>query len=308
VFFYRRSTRNAEAFATITGKGYTPTRIKLRHWRWPITLAIGLLFLIALGLPLFTLAWQSFFRNLAPPFLSSALPFTLENYKFVLGYPIFIDAVKTSVLLATMAATFVVGLTFVMAWIAQRSKTRFGWILDALAFTPIAIPSVIVGASVLFAYLMLPIPIYNTIWILLVAYVTLYLPYGMRFASGGITQIHKELEEVAEVAGARLHQIFLRILLPLLAPFLLAGWIYVFVLSVRELGASIFLIGPGTHVLGTISLTMWEEGGSYGAVCALGIIQIVPLIGIVAGLRWLETRLRRRVQAGSGKDRAAITN
>jgi iron(III) transport system permease protein len=306
VFFYRRSTRNAEAFATITGKGYTPTRIKLRGWRWPVTIAIGFLFLVALGLPLLTLAWQSFFRNLAPPFLSSDLPFTLDNYRFVLGYPIFIDAVKTSVLLATMSATIVVGLTFVMAWIAHRSASRYGWILDALAFTPIAIPHVIVGASVLFAYLMLPIPVYNTIWILLIAYVTMSLPYGMRFASGGITQIHKELEEVAEVAGARLHQIFFWILLPLLAPFLLAGWIYVFVLSVRELGASIFLVGPGTHVLGTISLTMWEEGGSYGAVCALGIIQIVPLIGIVAGLRWLETRLRKRVQAVGGKNAAII--
>ena len=95
-----------------------------------------------------------------------------------------------------MAATVVVVLTFVMAWIAQRSAPRFGWLLDALAFTPIAIPSVIVGASILFAYLMLPIPVYNTIWILLIAYVTLYLPYGMRFASSGITQIHRELEEV----------------------------------------------------------------------------------------------------------------
>src|SRR5581483_468287 len=206
VFFYRRATRNAEAFATITGKGYTPTRIKLRQWRWPVSLAIGFLFLVALGLPLLTLVWQSFFRNLAPPFLSGDLPFTLDNYRFVLGYPIFIDAVRTSVTLAAMSATVVMGLTFVMAWIAQRSGSRFGWVLDALAFIPIAIPSVIVGAAVLFAYLMLPIPIYNTIWILLVAYITMYLPYGMRFASGGITQIHKELEEVAEVAGARLHE------------------------------------------------------------------------------------------------------
>ena len=130
---------------------------------------------------------------------------------------------------------------------------RFGWILDAIAFMPIAIPGVIVGAGILVAYLMLPIPVYNTIWILLIAYVTLYLPYGMRFASSGISQIHRELEEVAEVAGARLGQVFRRILLPLLAPVLLAGWIYVFVLSVRELGASIFLVGPGTHVLGTIT-------------------------------------------------------
>jgi iron(III) transport system permease protein len=196
-----------------------------------------------------------------------------------------------------MAASLVVGLTLVMAWIAQRSPSRFAWLIDALAFAPIAMPSVVVGASILLVYLVLPTHIYNTIWILLVAYVTLYLPYGMRFASSGITQIHRELEEAAEVAGARLPQIFRRVLLPLLAPVLLAAWIYVFVLAVRELGASVVLVGPGTHVLGTISLTMWEEGGSYGAVSALGILQIVPLFVIVAALRWLETRVRRRAWA-----------
>jgi len=297
VFFYRRATRHAEAFATITGKGYMPTRIKLGRWRWPVAILVGAMFALALGLPLLTLIWQSFFRNLALPFMGSDAPFTLENYRFVLSYPIFVSAVRTSVLLAAMAATIIAGLTLVMAWVALRSLPRYGWILDAIAFTPIAIPGVIVGAGILVAYLMLPIPVYNTIWILLIAYVTLYLPYGMRFASSGISQVHRELEEVAEVAGARLGQVFLRVLLPLLLPVLLAGWIYVFVLSVRELGASIFLVGPGTHVLGTITLTMWEEGGSYGAVAALGVIQIIPLIAIVAGLRWLELRVERRQQA-----------
>jgi iron(III) transport system permease protein len=296
VFFYRRATRHAESFATITGKGYRPTRVKLGRWRWPVALALGTMFAFALGLPLVTLVWQSFFRNLAQPFFSSAALATLDNYDFILRYPIFLAAVKTSVLLAAMAATIVAGLTFVMAWIAQRSLPRYGFILDALAFAPIAIPGVIVGAGILVAYLMLPIPIYNTIWILLVAYVTLYLPYGMRFASSGITQIHRELEEMASVSGASLGQTFGRIMLPLLAPVLLAGWIYVFVLAVRELGASIFLVGPGTHVLGTISLTMWEEGGSYGAVAALGVLQIVPLIVIVASLRAIELRIQRRAQ------------
>jgi iron(III) transport system permease protein len=305
VYFYRRATRNAEAFATITGKGYMPTRIELRHWRWPVTILTSLMFAISLGLPLLTLVWQSFYRNLAQPFVGSTSLATLENYRFILSYPIFVDAVKTSVLLAAMAATIIVVLTFLMAWIALRAVPRSGWLLDSLAFTPIAIPHVIVGASILFAYLMLPIPVYNTIWILLIAYVTMYLPYGMRFISSGLTQIHRELEEVAEVAGARMRQIFIHILLPLLLPVLLATWIYVFVLAVRELGASVFLVGPGTHVLGTISLTMWEEGGSYGAVSALGVIQIIPLIMIVAGLRWLELRVQRRSEASAAKARAA---
>ena len=121
----------------------------------------------------------------------------------------------------------------------------------------------------------------------------------MRFASSGITQIHRELEEAAQVSGAGTGQVFVRVLFPLILPFLMAGWIYVFVLSVRELGASVFLVGPGTAVLGTISLTMWEEGGSYGAVAALGVLQILPLLVIVAGLRWLETYVQRRGQAAS---------
>ena len=146
-----------------------------------------------------------------------------------------------------MAATLVILLTFVSAWIVHRSATRHGWLLDALAFSPIAVPSVIVGASVLFAYLMLPIPVYNTIWILLIAYITLFLPYGMRFATSGITQIHRELEEAAEMAGAHPVQVFVRVLLPLMAPVIFSAWLYVFVLAVRELSASVFLIGPGTQ-------------------------------------------------------------
>ena len=305
VYFYRRATRNAEAFATITGKGYMPTRIALGRWRWPVSITILLVFLVALGLPLFTLAWQSFFSNLSQPFMGSPPPATLSNYRYILRYPIFLGAVRTSVVVSAMAATAVVALTLVMAWIARRSASRFAWFIDALASAPIAIPSVIIGASILFTYLIIPIGVYNTIWILLIAYVTLALPYGMRFASSGITQIHRELEEAAEVSGARVAQVLWRVLLPLVLPFLLAAWIYVFVLSVRELGASIFLIGPGTNVLATISLTMWEEGGSYGAVAALGVLQIVPLLIIVAGLRFLETRVHRRTRMSGANAGAA---
>ena len=293
VYLYRRSTSNAEAFATITGKGYRPTTFQLGRWRWPLSIGISLMFAIALGLPLFTMFWQSLFQKIAQPFLQSGGPVTFANYLFVLRYPIFVDAVKTSVTLGAMSATFVVLLTMILAWIAQRSLKRYGWLLDVAAFLPIAFPSIIVGASILFAYLVLPIPIYNTIWILLVAYVTLFMPYGMRFASGGLLQIHKELEEAAQTSGASQGQMFRRILMPLLAPISLSAWVYIFVLAVRELGASIMLVGPGTHVLGSISLTMWEEGGSYGAVCALGIIQILPLILIVALLRKLERRISK---------------
>lgn len=301
VYLYRRSMRNAEAFATITGKGFAPTRIELGSWRWPIAVMMTLLFLIAQGLPLFTLFWQSLYPKLAQPFVEGGGIASFSNYAFVLHFPIFLQAVRTSVGLAAVAATAVVFLTMVMAWAAQRARSSWSWLVDVIAFAPIAIPGIIVGASVLLAYLLLPLPVYDTIWILLIGYVTLFLPYGMRFAVGGLAQIHKELEESAQMSGAGLFQIFLRVLAPLLAPAALSAWIYIFVLAVRELGASIMLVGPGTSVLGTVSLTMWEGGGSYGNVCALGIIQILPLIVIVAALRWLE----RRLAGGGSRERGA---
>jgi iron(III) transport system permease protein len=295
VALYRRATADANAFATIGGKGFSQARVRLGAARWPVSAGLALMFALALGAPLLTLVWQSLHDKVSLPFLPQNGVADLSNYRFVLRYPIFLEAVRTSVVVGALAASVVVALTLVLAWVSQRSRSRLRWMIDAVVFTPIAVPSVIVGASVLFAYLMLPLPVYNTIWILLIAYVALYLPYGMRFAAAGLAQVHRELEEAAEVAGAGTAQTFRRILLPLLAPALVSGWLYIFVLSVRELGASVFLVGPGTHVLSTITLTMWEEGSSYGAVCALSIIQIVPLLVIVGGLRGLEGILSRRL-------------
>jgi iron(III) transport system permease protein len=295
IYFYRRATANADAYATVTGKGYKPEPLRLGAWRWPVAITIAAMFLVALGLPLFTLAWQSFFPTITMPSLGAAHEATLSNYTYIFGYPVFLNAIRNSTLLGLMAATIVVVLAFILSWIVQRSTNRHVWTIDALAFTPVAIPGIIIGCAVLFAYLMIPIGVYNTIWILLIAYVTMYLPFGMRFASGGIAQIHRELEEAAQTAGAGSWQILHRVLAPLLAPALIAGWLYIFVLAVRDLAASIFLAGPDTQVLSTISLVIWEEGGSLGAVCALGIVQIVPLIAIVAAMRWIERRLGARL-------------
>jgi iron(III) transport system permease protein len=293
IYFYRRATLRADAFATLSGKGHGIKRLAMGTWRWPLSITTAILFALLLGLPLFTLLWQSFFHNVTAPQWGLLTTLSLDNYRYLIAYPVFREAALDSFVLGLMAATIVVAVTFVMAWVTQRGTSRrFSWAIDALMFAPVAIPSIIIGAAVLFAYLILPIPIYNTLWILLVAYLTLYLPYGMRFASSGLAQISRELEEVAQISGANLIQIFRRVLLPLLAPILIAAWLYVFVLVVRELAASIFLAGPHTHVLATVSLTLWEGGGSIGAVCALGILEIVPLVVIVLVMRRLEMAVR----------------
>ena len=290
VYLYSRIKVPAQRRSGVKASGRP---LRLGRKRWLVTLVTSLLFVICLGLPLFTLLWQSFFVNVTPPSLDTA-GFTFGNYSEIIQYPLFREAVADSSLLGALAATIVVIMTFMLAWLAQRSAKRYAWLIDAFAFTPIAIPSVVIGATILFTYLLVPVPVYNTIWILLIAYVTMYMPLGMRFASSAISQINSELEEVAAVAGAGTLQIVRRVLLPLLAPALMAAWLYIFMLGVRDVGASIFLAGPDTPVLGTLSLTMWEEGGSYGAVSALGIIQIVPLVIIATLMRWFEYRVTRQ--------------
>jgi len=155
---------------------------------------------------------------------------------------------------------------------------------------PIAIPGLILGVSLLFFYLRVPLPIYGTLWILLIAYVTVFLPYGITYASSAMYQVSGELEESASVSGAGYFTVFRRITLPLLMPGLLAGWTFIVLLSVRELGASLLLYTPGRQVL---SILIWQDWGDGKLVqlAALGIVMITFLIILVAVARKLGAKV-----------------
>jgi iron(III) transport system permease protein len=167
------------------------------------------------------------------------------------------------------------------AWFIARSKTKGRWLLDAVSSAPIAIPSVVIGVALLFVYLRSPVPVYGSLWILFIAYVTRYLPYGMRYASSAMSQISVELDEASEVSGASLFRTLRKIVFPLLAPGLMAGWIYVFIVSIRELASSLLLYSPGNQVL---SILIWEEyqNGSIGGLAAVGTMLIASLVVFVA--------------------------
>jgi iron(III) transport system permease protein len=139
-------------------------------------------------------------------------------------------------------------------------------------------------------YLRAPIPVYGTLWILLIAYVTIAMPYGMRYASVSMSQIAGELEESAAVSGAGWFQTFRRVLLPLLAPGLLAGWVYILVISLRELSSSLILYSPGNEVLPVV---VWEqfESGKFPEVATLGVLMTIVLVVLVAGAHRLSTRI-----------------
>jgi iron(III) transport system permease protein len=169
----------------------------------------------------------------------------------------------------------------VASWLVVRTKLPGRWLIDNLSFIPVTIPGLVLGVALLSVYLRTSVPIYGTLWILFIAYLTRYMPYGMRYASTSMFQIGRELEESAQMSGAGWWQIFRRIVLPLLAPGFVAGWIYIVIVSVRELGSSVLLYSPGKEVL---SIVIWEQwrNGQLGELAALGIMMVGALMVLVA--------------------------
>ena len=169
----------------------------------------------------------------------------------------------------------------VAAWIAVRSRIRGRRVLEQLTFVPLVIPGLVLGLSLSFVYLRSPIPIYGTIFILLIAYCTKYMPYGMRYATTSMSQISGELEESALVSGASWWQTFRRVLLPLLSPGILAGWVYILVVSFRELSSSILLYSPGNEVLSILIFEQYENG-QFTVLAAIGVVMVLTLVVLVS--------------------------
>ena len=274
VFFYYRVTRTAEKFTTTTGKGYRPRRIDMGAWKYVTSLSCLLILGVTVILPLANLIWASLTPYMAVPSIEILRRLSLDSYQEVFEHPFARKAFINSVLLSFGSATAVMLLTSCIAWITVKSRLKGRFLLDNLAFLPIAIPGIVLGMSLLVVYLTLPIPIYGTLWILFIAYMTKYLPYGIRTASATMIQISNELEEASMASGATWLQTFRKIILPLLMPGFLAGWIYIAVVSLRELSTSILLYTQQSIVLSILVFDLWEDG-LYSSVSALGVLMVI---------------------------------
>ena len=280
VWLYTRATKEGKKFQTVTGKAFRPRQFDLGPWRW---LGLGFLttyFLFVVLLPFLVLFWASFLPFFAAPSLDALSKLSLDNYRYLSGFRPFWEAMKNSILLATLTATVAMILTSLVAWIVYKSRLRGAWLLDFLAFVPITIPGIVMGMSLILLYVAFPLPIYGTIWLLLIAYVTRFIPYGMRSASGSILQIHSELEEAAAASGASWWETFKRVTLPLLRPGFAAGWIYICIVSFREFSTSVLLATGESRVLSILLFTMFEQG-QVTVVAAIGVLMIATLLAIV---------------------------
>ena len=280
VWLYTRATKEGKKFQTVTGKAFRPRQFDLGPWRWVGFTFLMVYFVFVVLLPFLVLFWASFLPFFAAPSWSALDKLSLDNYRYLGGFRPFWEAMKNSIILSTLTATIAMVLTSLVAWIVYKSKLRGAWILDFLAFVPITIPGIVMGMSLILLYVAFPIPIYGTIWVLLIAYVTRFIPYGMRSASGSILQIHSELEEAAAASGASWWETFKRVTLPLLRPGFVAGWIYICIVSFREFSTSVLLATGESRVLSILLFTMFEQG-QVTIVAAIGILMNVTLLSVV---------------------------
>jgi iron(III) transport system permease protein len=276
-----RTAADAGRFSTVTGKGFRPRVMSIGRWRY-VTAGVFVIYLATIvALPFLVLAWCSLQKFYSAPSLAALQTVTLDAYRTVLDYPAFAGVVWNSVVLSIGSATIIMLMTAVLCWIVLRTRLPGRWLIDNLVTLPLVFPGLVLGLAIMVCYLRVDIGIYGTLWIMLIAYVTRFMPYGMRYSAASMLALHKELEESATMSGASWAVTFWRVILPLLKPGLIAGWIYVVIVSVRELSSSILLYSPGSEV---ISIMIWEywQNGQYVELSALGVMLIVALVCLVA--------------------------
>lgn len=281
---YRRLTYRTERYAVVRGRGYRPSLTHLGRLRWPLVGLLSVVLLITVGLPVFVLLWTSVSQYLQAPSMAGIKHLTLAWYGRVWQDPMALRGFVNTTILGVGTALVVMALAVVVGWIVIRSRASFRALLDFLAFMPIAIPGLVVGLSLMWLYLTLPGPVYGTLWILGIAFVTRFIPYGVRLAYAGFSQLHAELEEAAYVSGSSWAKTLRTVSLPLLAPTLTVGGIYTILLAFRELAASVLLVSFGNEPYSVVAYQLWEAGET-GKTAAYGIVAIVVMTVLVLGVQ-----------------------
>lgn len=287
VLLYRRATTNASRFVTVRGKGYRPAqRIQLGRWRWATFAACCVFFAVTLLLPIAILVLGSLLRFFGQFDVTIFQRMSLDNYGVVFTHPTLLAGFRNSFLLASISAAFCVALGAGISYMLLRGRMRGKWALEGLSMLPLAYPATVLALGLLWSYITLPVPIYGTLLILGIAYITRYIPMGLRSVSGGLLQVDRELGEASAMSGASELYSVRRVLLPLIRPSLVAGWLLIFMILVRELSMSVLLTSAGNPVLSVV-LFDYYQNGQLGEVSAVAVVMLAVIIVIVAVARRL---------------------
>ncbi len=281
------------SFATITGKAFRPRPMDMGKLAWLLFGVCVLYVFLAVILPIAALLLTSL-QRFATVILSQA-QFTLANYQTALSLGPVRTAMVNSLMLGFGVASVGVLVMAVLVWIIYRSQLRGRGAVEYLVMFPGAVPRLVFGLALLWAWLNIPIPIYGTLWLLALAYFTVMLPLGVRTLAGVVLQIDKSLEECARVCGAGWGYQMRTVTLPLLKPGILAAWLLIFMACVRELGTSVFLMGPNAKVIAPSIVSAFASSGTE-LTAAMALIQTFTVIVALVILFRLTRGVTREIQ------------
>jgi iron(III) transport system permease protein len=282
--YLQRSFLARRSYITLAGKGSRPQMMELGALRWVLLGFAVIIFIIAILAPFTTLIAVSFSKSWGLDFWKNL---TLANYKFILfDYNVTQRAILNSVMLATVAATVAVIIGVVIGWIELRTRIPGRKVLDYASLIPLGLPGIVMAVALIQFWLAMPIALYGTLTILLLAYVGRYLPLGVRAASASLRQVDPSLEESAQILGAKWPTIMREVTLPLIRPGLFAGWVLVFVPVIQELSASILLFSSSSITLAVAVYNLYETG-YIEPVAALAMVNMA-IIGVAI---WIAYRV-----------------
>jgi iron(III) transport system permease protein len=281
IALYARLSRHAARYHTVTGRSFRPKQFDLGGARYLGGAAILLNFLVILLVPTAGLLWLSLMPFTQSISLRGLHLLTLENFQTVVHSTFYLDLVWQTLFMSAGAATGVMALTIVSGWLAVRRRSG-AWLLDQLATAPLIFPGIVLGVAMIQIYLATPIAIYGTLWAFIVAFIIRYLPFGMRYSSAGVLQIHPELEEAASVAGSSLATVLRRIIVPLATPAILAGWLFVFLIAARDLSMAVILASPSAQPVSVAMYDLWANGQAT-ELAAFGLVWTAIMTAIAAG-------------------------
>jgi len=278
LWFYLGSTKQANRFVTLGSRPGRPSLISLGRARW---LAGGLFIAYLLLYPLSilgTIVLASLHSFWNPGFLLTG--FTLENFADFLSFGNTLPSIYNSFLVSGSAAAAAVSFAFVIGYSRLRAAIPGARIAEAAATMPLALPTLVLGLGLLWSLVFSPIPIYGTVWALTLAYTVRYTPVVIRLLSGPLIQVQKDFEEVSRICGASQLRTIRSIVLPLIRPAIIISLIYVFIISIKDLGAAVILVTENSRVLSAVIFQFWSAG-DLPLVAAAGVLYIMILAAIL---------------------------
>jgi iron(III) transport system permease protein len=261
-------------FVTVTGKGYRPRTIVLRPSARACALAFEVIYIgCAVVLPVTALLMVSLSSIWTGTFSTATLTWRNFNY-VVFDYSLTRQAVFNSLFLAVAGATLAVSISALQAYFVNHSAGRRRTVIDAMLSLPLGIPGIVLSLG--FLILAIRTPLYSTLAIILIAYVARFFPFATRTVAATLATVNPELEQSARASGAGWLQTMRYVLVPLIMPAIVAAWLMLFVIFVRELGATILLYAQGTETI-SVALVILSERNA-GFVAALAVIQLLLLL------------------------------